>query len=391
MIGRDMSRAFIEHLSVKGYGCIQDASLELTRLHALIGPNDSGKSSLLRTIDLATRLARSAHESLDESARNHRTPSEERSPFDERDVDLAGFPPFRDLQLSARTSEPKVLYSFTTSALHGGSSFDSAYTEEIVLPDGTKWGERGSIASSRKSLGPGTYHGDESFKVTALGSALAQSARFVRFDPDSLRKDSPLLVGPEARLLNEQGFGLPAVYDAILNRQDDSMRAIVERVRELFPTVKAVRLKTTSPNTKAIEVELKSGARVPARFLSEGLLYYLAFAALPYLEPTTLLLVEEPENGLHPARIADVVRLLRELSTTTQVVMATHSPLVVNELGGDEVSVVTRTEAEGTKVKLLRDTPNFEKRSQAYALGELWVSYADGETESALLQGGPPP
>jgi hypothetical protein len=219
-----------------------------------------------------------------------------------------------------------------------------------------------------------------------------QSARFIRFDPDSLRKDSPLLVGPdEARLLNEQGFGLPAVYDAILNRQDDSMKHIVEQVRELFPTVKVVRLKTTSPNTKAIEVELKGGARVPARFLSEGLLYYLAFEALPYLEPTSLLLVEEPENGLHPARIADVVRLLREMSKTTQVVMATHSPLVINELSGDEVSVVTRTETEGTKVTLLRDTPNFEKRSQAYALGELWVSYADGETESALLQGGPPP
>lgn len=129
---------------------------------------------------------------------------------------------------------------------------------------------------------------------------------------------------------------------------------------------------------------------MPARFLSEGLLYYLAFAALPYLEPTSLLLIEEPENGLHPARIAHVVRLLRAISKTTQVVLATHSPFVINELEGDEVSVVTRTEAEGTKTMLLRDTPNFAKRSQAYALGELWISYADGETESALLQGGPP-
>ena len=66
--------------------------------------------------------------------------------------------------------------------------------------------------------------------------------------------------------------------------------------------------------------------------MSEGLLYYLAFAALPHLEPVSLILIEEPENGLHPARIAEVMRILREISKTTQVLIATHSPLVVNEL-----------------------------------------------------------
>jgi ABC-type multidrug transport system ATPase subunit len=381
-----MSRAFIEQFFVKGYGCIRDASLHLTPLHALIGPNDSGKSSLLRALELTARLLGSANDSFEAQDRGYRTQG------DERKIELVEFVPFRDLRLTARISSPEVLYSFTSFDLHDDVPSNDAYMEEILLPDGTKWSETGHITSSRKLRNPGNIESGKAFNLSAAGRALVQNARFVRFDPDSLRKDSPLLVGPdEARLLNEQGFGLPAVYDAILNRQDDSMKRIVEQVRELFPTVKVVRLKTTSPNTKAIEVELKSGDRVPARFLSEGLLYYLAFAALPYLEPTSLLLVEEPENGLHPARIADIVRLLREMSKTTQVVMATHSPLVINELSGDEVSVVTRTEAEGTKVTLLRDTPNFEKRSQAYALGELWVSYADGETESALLQGGPPP
>jgi len=120
--------------------------------------------------------------------------------------------------------------------------------------------------------------------------------------------------------------------------------------------------------------------------MSEGLLYFLAFAAIPYLEPTALLLLEEPENGLHPARIAEVMRILREVSKTMQVIIATHSPLVINELEGHEVTVVTRTPETGTQATLLKDTPNFEQRSKVYALGELWVSYANGKDEAALLR-----
>lgn len=126
--------------------------------------------------------------------------------------------------------------------------------------------------------------------------------------------------------------------------------------------------------------------------MSEGLLYWLAFAALPYIDPVKILLIEEPENGLHPSRIVDVMRVLRDLSEKgTQVIMATHSPLVVNELKGDEITVVTRTEAEGTKGVLLKDTPNYAERSEVYTNGDLWVSYANGEDEGPLLRGGPRP
>jgi predicted ATPase len=91
---------------------------------------------------------------------------------------------------------------------------------------------------------------------------------------------------------------------------------------------------------------------------------------------------------LHPARIAEVVRILRRISESgTQVIIATHSPLLVNELQPGEVSVVTRNPESGTQVKLISQTPNFEKRSKVYALGELWLSYANGMDEAPLLEG----
>jgi predicted ATPase len=133
---------------------------------------------------------------------------------------------------------------------------------------------------------------------------------------------------------------------------------------------------------------LTNGTRVPAEQMSEGLLYFLAYAALPYIAPTSILLVEEPENGLHPSRIRDVMNILKEISKTTQVLIATHSPLVVNELDGDEVTVVTRDSERGTQVRRLNATADYAVRSKAYLPGELWLNYANGVDEDGLFSSG---
>jgi predicted ATPase len=121
--------------------------------------------------------------------------------------------------------------------------------------------------------------------------------------------------------------------------------------------------------------------------MSEGLLFYLAYAALSYLEPASILLVEEPENGLHPQRIKDIMKILRELSKNTQVLIATHSPLAINEMQPEEVTILWRDSEKGTQLVPIAQTPEFEARSKIYALGELWLSYADGVDESPLRNG----
>jgi hypothetical protein len=144
-----------------------------------------------------------------------------------------------------------------------------------------------------------------------------------------------------------------------------------------------------SDSRKEMAVFLVDGTRVGAKAFSEGLLYYLGFAALTCIEGSRLYLVEEPENGLHPARISEVMTILREISKTSQVIIATHSPLVVNELRGDEISVVTRDPEKGTQVKLLKDVPYFNEALKIYKPGEFWVSYCNGEQEEPLLTGRP--
>lgn len=45
-----MDRPYVEELRIQNYGCVQDATFRFTPLHALIGPNDSGKSTVLRAL-----------------------------------------------------------------------------------------------------------------------------------------------------------------------------------------------------------------------------------------------------------------------------------------------------------------------------------------------------
>jgi predicted ATPase len=293
-----VDRPYVEWVRIEGFRCIKRADVHLTPLHALIGPNDSGKSSILRAI-----------------------------------VSHAA-------DLTANTQLPV-------------GPFDDA--EDVAHAEASRF----------------------------LARAL------LRFDPDELR--APMQLIPQGRPLwfhNEKGAGLAALCDALLSRDLSRFATLNEAFRALFPTVRSLRLHNLSPSEKQLGLTLLDGTEVGPAEMSEGMLYWLAFAIIEHLAPQAMILIEEPENGLHPARIREVMKVLREVSQRTQIILATHSPLVINELKPDEVTIVTRTPERGTICTPMTATKNFAQRSKIYALGELWLSYADGNFESELVSDG---
>lgn len=318
----------LTRFEAENWRCLKKVEVDLPKFGALIGPNDSGKSTVLRAID-ALSCALGQHG------------------------------PARALP------DPGDLFRIELTTPLGAIDFG-----RVNAGDPPRFFDR------RNASEP---------VVDAVGACV-----LVRFDPDALRATSHLV--PENRavdFLSERGQGLAGIYQAILARGDDAFSAIAKSVRQLFPTVSRVAVPAVSTTEVSLEVELVDGTRVRAPAMSEGLLLYLAFAAIPYIQRVQTLLVEEPETGLHPARIRQVIAMLRKFSddSGTQVLMSTHSPLVVNELRPEEVIVLTRTAEEGTRATLLRDTPHFAERAKVYALGELWLAYADGDLERPLLEG----
>src|SRR5262249_24104090 len=78
----------------------------------------------------------------------------------------------------------------------------------------------------------------------------------------------------------------------------------------------------------SLSFRLFDGSVIPARDPSQGLLAYVFFLALVHRsDGPAVLLVEEPENGLHPLRIAEVLSLLRRFTAQgIPVLVTTHSP-----------------------------------------------------------------
>jgi len=346
----------VQRVEIQNYGCVRELALELTPLHALIGPNDSGKTTVLRALRTAMQFGASSF---------RRDSEGEWHPFE----------PMIQAGVSVR-----VVYRDARAYLFRAGS-DHQLEEVVDLPDQAPlhrvrygWNDPGYVQALNDPSG-------------ILLRERMSTATMVRFEPDYLRQPARLIPEREAlAFVDERGRGLASVFDAIVNRDVTAFLQIQSEARQLFPTVQKIRLSNIDDGHKALAIELVDGTVVDARAMSEGLLYYLAFSALRYLDGSRIFLIEEPENGLHPARIADVMRVLREISKTSQVLIATHNPLVLNELLAEEVTVLTR-DAAGTHATRIKDTPNFEERSQVYALGELWLSYANGADEAPLLRG----
>jgi predicted ATPase len=99
-----------------------------------------------------------------------------------------------------------------------------------------------------------------------------------------------------------------------------------------------------------VKVHYSSGLSVPAQGLSDGTLSILALSILPFLDNLpSVLVVEEPENGIHPKAIETVLESLSVMSDT-QVFVTSHSPIVVAVTPPDKLLCLHQTQQNGVEV-----------------------------------------
>ena len=85
-----------------------------------------------------------------------------------------------------------------------------------------------------------------------------------------------------------------------------------------------------------------------ARHASDGEALFLGLLALARPQPPNLLLIEEPENGIYPKRLGEVIELLKQMVHRTegvpfpQIILSTHSPYVLSFFEPEEVTFLSR-------------------------------------------------
>jgi len=120
---------------------------------------------------------------------------------------------------------------------------------------------------------------------------------------------------------------------------------------------------------------------VPATRLSDGTLRYLSLlAVLLHPSPPPLVCIEEPELGLHPDILPGMAELLKEASTRMQLVVTTHSDILVDAMTDTpEAVLVCEKTPKGSRLRRL-EAEHMKPWLEKYRLGELWMSGELGGT-----------
>jgi predicted ATPase len=382
----------LERIHIENYKCLRDVTVDLGDFTILIGPNDSGKSSFLEAIQTFGKILQHGYPATfvgnrslgnlvwgKDAGRNvvlevegttpgHRFIYHLELPVDER-------PPCESLDWDGE----KVFWTEDVPANQAPSQSKlPPGTRVVVVPTGQGRQQNAAQAGTTRLQGlvqqrPSPYPG--------LTEALASSTEY-RFELDKL----PTAAIPQPGIVLEpSGANLAGVLDVMQNSPDRSdFEALQNALHDAIPTLSGIVLPpaTQRSGAKALEFILSRNGQtpvtIPGSLASGGSLLLTAYLTLAYTQTPGLLLIEEPENGLHPSRLKMVVDLMRKMSRgevgnrTRQIVLTTHNPLLLNYASPEEVRVFVRHPEHGTQVSPMTTVPDIDRLLKEFALGELW-------------------
>lgn len=196
-----------------------------------------------------------------------------------------------------------------------------------------------------------------------------------RFDPRRAKEPDPSNMDPTA--LWESGNNLASV----LRRMESNERirqTVSDWMETVVPSIEAIGTKQQSIDqaTTVLFKETGTRKRFPARLMSDGTIYALCLlvAVLDRVEGYGVTLIEEPERGLHPSAIGEIVSFLREnASASNPIWLTTHSESVVRQLRLEELILVDKV---GGKTVMRRgDSGNLENSDlRDFGLRSAWLS-----------------
>lgn len=363
-------------VAIANYRSLRDIVLPLTGLDVVIGANGTGKSSLYRALRLLADCARG--DVIASLAREGGMPS----------VTWAGP---EKISREMRSGERPVQGTRRTGPVNvrmGFAGDDFGYLIDLGLPQPSRKDDpsffkldpeiKREAIWSGPVLRPGTWLADRSNELVRVRAGgdwehLAQGLRTFESmlsevaDParapelltvreqvrswrfyDHFRTDADAparqtRVGTRTPVLSDDGADLAAALQTI--REVGAVEALDAAVDRAFP---GSRLEIAQLGDRLDLAFRQHGLLRPlaGAELSDGTLRFLLWAAaLLAPRPPALMVLDEPEASLHPQLLPALAELIVEARESTQLVVITHSPLLVDHL-----------DAAATRVELVKDT-----------------------------------
>lgn len=413
----------IKRIHIAGYRSLGEAELtHLSRLVILFGPNAAGKSNLLDALDLLGHLA--SEDTLAAAFRRHRGNRLERplpiswffhgfqDPKSESEivfeVDLELHSSIMDRlnrELKQREQELSLERPYTrvthsrlrySVVLQYSKEARSLYVrQESLVPlrkDGTP----------NKSIVPYIKYDEDSARVSVklerqahprfydlprtrtllseIGDAVnhphlvavareLKSLRVYYVEPIRMRD---AVNDMEATDPGPHGEQLASFYHWLKRRHDLRFKNLIHNLARIVPGITGLDVKESAEGFLDLWIAENGRGEFPAALVSEGtlrLLCILGIAATP--DPPSLVGYEEPENGVNPARLGEMLSILESAADSemeTQFILTTHSPAVI-DFFPDAVKVLCEQDGVGSVYTPWEDLPLFRRSELERTLG----------------------
>jgi predicted ATPase len=199
-----------------------------------------------------------------------------------------------------------------------------------------------------------------------------------RFDLQlsQLRRQQDISTNKE---LSPDGRGLPAAVRSLKSHSGErgNWQRLALTLSELAPHVADTSISQLKSGQEFVQfIESRSGRPVESWQSSDGTLRALAILlAVETHPPTGTLLVEEPEQGLHPWAVRTLISHLRNViaERQIQIVLTTHSPQVLDSVEPSEILVASRTPTEGTRFQTIDEITDHASLERG-EIGRMWVA-----------------
>lgn len=369
----------IESVHIEGFRSLAEVTFRPNPgVTVLIGPNGAGKSNLVRFFDLVRAMLRERRLGLFVGLRGGADDQlfggEERTPR---------------LRASIRVTKGEVTgeYAF---ALEPAEQELFRFTEERFRDAGSNsggpgpWSDLGSghREANLVSVGRGAAARDDKPMARAIIEALEDTGAYHFPNTTKPSRFKKLQDVHDNFHLHPDGGNLAAVLLRIAREDEPRYEMICHCIGRVLPEFDGFDLRPESDKVYLYWKARGSAKRIGAHLTSDGSLRCFALATLlnhwPEALPSVLFL-DEPELGLHPAAIPLLGGLIRSLGRSRQIVVATQSSLLVDEFEFEETQVLDLADG-ATRIRRL-DPDDYRVWLEDHSLGQLW--------EMNLLGGAP--
>lgn len=383
----------LKSIALDNFFSFRHIKVELGKINALIGINGSGKTNFLKAIHVLKTVV--TEDGLQDLFLNQwggfdaMLYAGEQEGDESKDIVLRyEFDPDVLSRYGYRFMEP-IIYTITISKVSSTQNYSIYETLKTAsgyryfrIKNGKGFAMEGAsndqhqveyvLDDGTESIFSQVVDKDRYIQIYALREAIKTIAAYSYFDTTLQSPIRKPVLPTGATRLRYDGANLPQLLNQIKINNKSDYKAIIRALHDVNPNYTGIDFNILGSNIELMLEEDRLTRSIHVTHISDGTLRYLCLLAIIYNNRRgALVCIDEPETGLHPDMISEIVEAILSVCQESQFIISTHNEYVLNQLNVSDVMVCEKDADNATQISTFHDE-EFQAWALDYSTGRLW-------------------